>query len=53
MGENKQCLPFEGSATRFWFGLFIAAALMLLLALIAANFEYTGQATDAMSMVGP
>jgi hypothetical protein len=42
----------EASATRFWFGLSIAAALMLLLALVAANFGHTGPVTDAMSMVG-
>jgi hypothetical protein len=46
-------IDHEASATRFWFGLSIAAALMLLLALVAANFEHTGAITDAVSMVGP
>jgi hypothetical protein len=43
----------EASARPFWFGLAIAAALTLVLAMIAANFEHTGPAVDAMSMVGP
>jgi hypothetical protein len=43
----------EASATRFWLGLAIAAALTLVLAMVAANIEHTGAATDAMSMVGP
>ena len=43
----------QASATRFWFGLSIVAALALLLALVAANFEHTGPVTDAVSMVGP
>ena len=43
----------EASAKRFWFGLFIAAALALVLSMVAANFEPTGPVTDAASMVGP
>jgi hypothetical protein len=43
----------EASAKRFWFGLFIAAALGLVSAMVAANFEPTGPVTDAVSMVGP
>jgi hypothetical protein len=43
----------EASTTRFWLGLAIAAALTLVLAVVAANIEHTGAATDAMSMVGP
>jgi hypothetical protein len=49
-------MPFihnEASDTQFWFGLSLAAALMLVLVMVAASFGRTGPATDAMWMVGP
>jgi hypothetical protein len=43
----------EASGTRFGFGLFIAAALMLVLVMVATNFGHTGLSTNAMWIAGP